>query len=520
MTCIKRLVAMFVATASVLFAVSCSEETAVNVKLASKDNMIPDNAVLAVKVMPEQFWGKLMGNPGSKAQNLWNMAKLYLPLEINKYGEFGKVIKAAMDDPATLGVRLNEPIVMTMSLDLNETAREKSTGEICFVALLENSESFIKAVDALVEYAEVDGGMDIQKSSSDSYTHYQAFSEIASIDLGVTSESAVLRYTRYHESNVPTDLSSSMVKLFANGKQSSKSGVTGFYSSTSDLALWLDFEGAVNAFVPMVKDEKPEAADMLEGVSSFYEGVSLFAQLDFKKGETVMSLDVCGSEKIKEVAQKYLTEASDEQFKYLPNSALVTANLAIKDLPGLVDEICGLNEGFSQTLAEVGINDYLIAGGPGQIAVAFTPRYGKLQYGLAVECTRNVWDFLKRRISKKNPGLVEWYTEDVGVVNDETIFMYYEGAVRTYDQYAYYLATYGNTFNLSDYAEDIKDGGIVLNLRAMDNYPEVFDEMDLDAWVMTFSEGFTGVKLSLKMSDKSSTLLDKVVNFAADQIRY
>ena len=512
MKCIKRLVAMFVATASVLFAVSCSEETA-NVNLASKDNMIPDNAILAVKVMPEQLWSKLVGNPHSEASRLWNMAKLYLPLQINKYGELGKVIKSAIDDPTTLGVCLDEPVVMTLSLDKKADVRGGAFGEMCYVALLEDSNSFVKAVDALVEYAKEDCGIDITKSTSGSFTHYQAILEDKSIDLGVTSESAVLRYSV----NPSNDLQSSMGKLFANRENASKSGVTEFYSSTSDLTLWLDVDGTIDTFMPILKIQQPGMAALLEGESSFYEGTSILTQLDFKKGETVMSLDMCGSDKIKELAQKYLAVASDKQFKSLPNSLFVTANVAIKDLSGLVDEICSLNGEYAKKLKEVGIDDDILAGGPGLISVAFTPLEGKLQCGLAIECDKNVWDFLKDNISKKSSEDLLWYSNDICIVNDEAIVMYDAGAVRVYSRDAYNFTTYGDTFDMSNYAGEIKKGGVVVNLHALDDYPQLFEALDLAALVMSFSEDFTGVKLSLKMDDEESTLLEKFVGFAALQ---
>ena len=207
MIVIKRLFVLSIAAISIFFAVSCSEETA-NVKLASKDNMIPDNAVLAGKVMPIPFWEKLTGNKDSDAYRLWNVTRLYLPIQINKYGKFGHVMKDAMDDPATLGINLNEPFILSSSADKKE---------ICLVVLLADSKAFLKAADALVDYVEDDYMLGVTKSTEGSYTHYQTLMKDAAFDLGVTPESAVLRYTRYGKSGAPKDLKSSMSKLFVKG---------------------------------------------------------------------------------------------------------------------------------------------------------------------------------------------------------------------------------------------------------------------------------------------------------------
>jgi hypothetical protein len=214
MKVVRRLAVLSAVIAAVLFAVSCSKGTA-NVKLASKDNMIPDNSVFAVKTMPDQLWEKIIGNDDSDVCRMWKMIKLYLPIQINKYGEFGYVLKSAMEDPSSLGVNLDAPFYFSFS----------AGKDVCLVVLLNDSKAFLKAADALAGYLEDDYWLDVDKSRNGSYTHYQVFVKETAVDLGVTGESAVLRFTGYGNSGAPKELKASMSKLFAKGTNAGKEGL-------------------------------------------------------------------------------------------------------------------------------------------------------------------------------------------------------------------------------------------------------------------------------------------------------
>ena len=54
----KTLMKLSAAAAVVLGMVACGGDGNGGAKLATKDNMIPDDAVVAIKVMPEQLWEK------------------------------------------------------------------------------------------------------------------------------------------------------------------------------------------------------------------------------------------------------------------------------------------------------------------------------------------------------------------------------------------------------------------------------------------------------------------------------
>ena len=145
----KRMFKFAAAAAVALGMLSCAGE---DIRTASEGNMIPDNAVFAMQVNAGQLWDKALGAPGSKAHQIWAMTKKSLPLVTTSLGEIGTLANDVVNDPAKIGLCVDKPMVLSFSADLSNFADEMASGEVCLVALLDDSEAFVKTVDSVVEY--------------------------------------------------------------------------------------------------------------------------------------------------------------------------------------------------------------------------------------------------------------------------------------------------------------------------------------------------------------------------------
>ena len=534
----KTLMKLSAAAAVVLGMVACGGEGDGGAKLATKDNMIPGDAVMAIKVMPEQLWEKAVGDPDSKISRMVSRAKFGVDMNAGSLGEFGELVSEVMNDPAALGVALNEPVVLSVSADLEKIAVEKASLDLCMVAVLDDQKSFVSFIDTAIEFVEENGAAEVKKSKAGGYTHYELFAENGVyVDLGVTSGTAIFRFS-YDTISKSKNLKKSMTKLFADGGPKNTGGLADFYASKSDVAVWTDVAGVVETLMPAIEMSGEFDVKMLEEYMPMYEDASMVSTLDFYDGQTVVKIQSYGSEEMVAKAMKYNEAASGKYFKYLPASSVFVANVAIKDFPGLVDELCSMSDEYAYMFEylseEYGVNEELLAGMPGTITVAVdgtdidTREYPGFM--VSVECDRNVWEFAKQYLAEE----AEKLDEDVYYVEDKFYVFYDEGFVNLVDSNMI-VARFGGSYSFADtkLGKEIQKGGFVFNIEALPSYllDSVAENVDyymtgrdlleyLNSVVVTASDDFMASTITLNMGDKEHNMLEKVLEFVASQVAF
>lgn len=521
--------------AVVLGVVACGGDKKSGAQLATKDNMIPDNAVVAVKVMPEQLWEKALGDPDSQARQLLNMMKVGLSMSAGELGELGDDISSIMKDASSLGLDLTAPVVISLSGDLEKIETEEASVEMCMVALLSDKDAFVSLLDATLDFAEDNAGFEVKKSTDAGFAHYELYAEEgAYFDLAVTSESVIFRFS-YDTLSESKNLKKSMSELFADGGK--KAGVEEFYASKADLAVWGDFAGLMNTVMPALEMADAAEVQMLKEYLPMYEDASMMVTLNFEDGATVLEMMMKGSEAMIATAQKYNAAASDTYFKYLPATSVFVANFAIKDFPGLIDEICQSNPEYKETFEylkeSMGIDEEFLAGFPGLITIALDG-YGidrKEVPGFVafMECSETVWDFAA--------GFLGEVAEQVGTnqynVNDMFYVAYEEPAIIIVEKETLARSFDGTASSFANVplASEISKGGFVINVDAIPGYllDSLADELEMDftgddlleylsSVVVTSSDDHMSAKVILNMNDKEHNLLEKVVELFVDQV--
>ena len=87
---INRMFKLVAVVAASVMIVACGQDKE-KVSAASENNMIPDNAVFALKIDAQQLWEKALGNPDSEFRLTWNMAKSYVPMYAASLGVIGTI---------------------------------------------------------------------------------------------------------------------------------------------------------------------------------------------------------------------------------------------------------------------------------------------------------------------------------------------------------------------------------------------------------------------------------------------
>ncbi len=518
----KNFIKLTASAAVMMLLGACGSEDAPEVTLASKGNMVPDNSIMAIKVMPEQIWNKSFGVRGSEAYELWEYGKDQLTYLLNGMGDFGKVAKSVLDDPANLGVNLKEPLVVSYSADVAKLLSRNPQMEMTVVALLDDSGAFVKVFDSLMDLAKKNGEAEITREASGSFTYYKMSKsgEPFFLDLGVTPESAVLRLS-INTPDSAKDSKASMSNLFAAGGPDDKEGIKAFHDSKGDAAVWINLDEIVSSLIPAIKEKAPkDARAIITEVASFFKGASAVADINFKDGETVMTANVLGSEKINELVQRYFKKASDKYFTEIPDNYAVVLNAAVKDLPGLVDIISSV-PGVKEELRKAGIDKKVLAGGPGVItmAVDMLEEYyeSDAKYVICLDADRTLWNFLENKISDKADELYEDF-----YVKDDKGLQYRDGSLCLMDENAYgdiqYIDYYGS-FADSNYAQYIEDGGILFMLRQIPQLAETAYETGVEACAIAPTETMTGLKATIVMSDRYSNMLEQFAEYFAKEIR-
>lgn len=517
------------AGAAALLFVACGGNGS-KVPQADENNMIPDNAVCALKVDLMSLWEKTSGDQGSQVRQLTAMAKMFLPsvIEENLESEvLADIANEFLSDPASLGIALDKPAVMSAAFDVVSYEDEEYTAQAYLTVLLNDSDAFNKVADEVLVMAREEGLSGTSKAVvNDDYTHYIYFAEDgAALDLGVGAKSAVLRLV-YDPQLV--DYQKTMVNLFADGGPKKTDGLKAFNDADEDMALWLDFNTTLTEVMEIVKEEERSLYVQLQPMMDLYEGASMTATLNFEDGKTVMNVNVYGNEAMASYTDKYYAKASDKYFDKVPESSVFVANLALKDVAGMIEEMAKSNSDFEELLPlleEVGIDEDVLEGLPGQITIALDGKGIDTKeipgFVAVMECEPEVYE------------LIESYLEDYAELYDGKYII--DGLCEiSYKRGALYVVesslaeSYYYHFN-SEYADVIEKGGFAIDLEQLPMYllDELAQEIDYymsGTELLEYVNGLTVVMdaplsttITLYMADKDHNLLEKVGDRVAEE---
>ena len=526
----RRIVKLSVAAAAAFIITGCAGNDA---PLASKGNMIPDNAIYAVKVNADQFWNKALGDQGSPGREMWQAAKSMASIYTSELGEFGEVARQILNDPAALGVNMKEPLVLTFAAEFSDYESYDMEGnvEVCLVALLDDSEAFLKIADAAVAVADAEAGVVVLKNVAQDFTHYEVeIEEDLTLDLGVTEESAVIRI-KLDSAEEPLSLSDSMLALFAGEGPHDTDGIEAFYASEADLAMWGDLDATLTMAMPVLEQEDPDSAAQLQAYLSMYEGSSFVSDLDFQDGRTVLNYSLYGSKELETYAKQYYAKPSAKFFEKLPASPFFAINVALKDCAGLVDEMSKLDAEFAELFTdleeEYGFEKELLEGFPGVITFALSGdglSDGTPVFGLMMDCEENVWEYAQEQLAEYADA------DENGVYNiDDVVYVgYADGYMYAMDPETFHGQ---GSSSLADnaYADILAKGGLVVDLEALstellddfareiDYYLEGEDILQyVSSIVVDPSDDLMSGTLVFNMGDKGHNLLEKLVLTAVD----
>ena len=527
----KRMFKFAAAAAVALGMVSCAGE---DIRTASEGNMIPDNAVFAMQVNAGQLWDKALGAPGSEARQLWAMSKKSLPLVASSLGEIGTLVNDVVSDPAKIGLCMDKPMVLSFSADMNNFADEQAAGEACLVALLEDSEAFVKTVDSVLKLVRDETGVVISKEEVGSSYAYYSFSidEEVAVDALVTDESVVIRLKGDTTGEIK-NLKASMLELFANGGPAAAKGLDAFYGSKGEFAMWMNYEGIMNMAMPVLESEEPSSVAVFQQYMPMLKGASMVMDLEFKNGQTVLQCKVFGSEEMMKYSEKYYAEASSKYLAEIPFEPCVVVNGAMKDLAGLVKEMSAaspeLAEGFEYLESKLGIDEKFIEGLPGLITFALDGRgidYRELPgFLLLMECDANVWEFAEQYLEM----YADEVEEDLYCIEDMFCISYAEGTLKVADIYTFISQPDEFSYEDSYLGQQIEKGGVVIDLSKLPSSV-------LDAAAREIDYSMTGSQLlefvnsivinyhdttsivTLNMGDSKENLLGKFVQTALEEV--
>jgi hypothetical protein len=139
-----------------------------------------------------------------------------------------------------------------------------------------------------------------------------------------------------------------------------------------------------------------------------------------------------------------------------------------------------------------------------------------------MECDSQVWEYLEKNLLSE---YADYIGDSTYSIEDEYLIGYQEGAILMCDA----MCPLGG-FNYSSFADDIEDGGFVLNLKALPYH--LLDEMaeDIDYYmsgydllgyfsslVVTPSSDFMTATVTLNMNDEDHNLLEKLIAYALER---
>lgn len=530
MSVFSKFMKVLAAGAASLLFVACGGNGS-KVSQADENNMIPDNAVCAVKVDLMSLWEKTSGDPGSQVRQLTAMAKMFLPSVIEENIEseaLADIANEFLSDPATLGIALDKPAVMSAAFDVVSYEDDEYTAQACLTVLLNDSEAFNKVADEVLVMAREEGLPGTSKTVvDDDYTHYIYVAEDgAALDLGVGAKSAVLRLVYDPEL---VDYQKTMVNLFAKGGPKKTDGLKAFNAADEDMALWLDLNTTLTEVMEIVKEEERSLYAQLQPMMNLYEGSSVTATLNFEDGKTVMHVNVYGNEAMDSYNDKYYAQASDKYFESVPESSVFVVNLALKDVAGMLEEMAKSNPDFEELLPmleEVGIDEDILKGLPGQITLALDGKGIDTKeipgFVAVMECEPEVYALVESYLEE----YAELY-DDVYVIDGLCAITYTDGALYAVESG---LAASGYYHFNSEYADVIEKGGLVIDLEQLPKHlldefaQEIDDSMsgnDLLEYVNALTvavDAPLSTTVTLYMADKDHNLLEKLGDLLAGEV--
>lgn len=495
----------------------------------SKGNMIPDDAVFAVKVEADKLLNKALGEENSQLRDMWNMSKLAVSGQISGYGELGELARKIIKDPTVLGVDLDSPVVLSGTVE-SVNIDEDPSGSVYAVALLEDRAAFISVADAVMKYAKDEMGYSATREDiNKSYTYYMLGSEDECyMDLAVAAKGAVLRF-RYDEYGYG-DMKQSMLDLFVNGGPANADGLSDFYSPKNDIAVWSDVDASVQTILPVLRYEDPQLYALVKSNLQMIKGMTAVSDLLLEDGKTVMNFKAFGSDQMKEYATRYMSPASDKYVSLMPATSALVLNMSVRNLPDLVEQLRSsypeVDEIYDELQYEMGLTDQVLAGLSGTITVAIdgkelTDDY--VPFVACIECNGVVWRFVENYLRE----VAESQGDNTYVIDDEVYVFYEDGHITVVDSLTLLTAPMAGTHSFADTAlgKQIRNGGLAINIDQIPN--DVVREVTRDIFgssmskrqvveicnsaVFVPSSDFMSATATLSMMDKKHNLLESIL---------
>lgn len=546
MKVINKLMKLTAIVAAVFMIAACGSENnnKAAVTAASKDNMLPDNAVVALKVAPEQLLDNIVGTEGSDG---------YEKLERILHREMGSMAKTVMsyiDEPSKCGLSAKDPMYITMAGDFENLKSQKISLEFCLVAMVDDRDVLSTNIDLLIGLLEKEGVKVAEEDITDTYTYYSAqIDEGIVCDLGLAEKSATLRLSMNTMPDAP-DAKESMLQLFAEGGPKSPESIKALYESEGQIAMWMDVENILSMVEPLVSElsDYMDPAQFNEAIELYKDGGSMVLDINFKKGATTLISQLFGSDKLKNEANKYYAVSSDKYYDYLAGNPALALNINIKDLQGLlaalgsvVDEMVG-ETGRSSMSRDISdaietLKEFNIDGGQMTGALGFGYDYAKGDYvpslQFVMDCDEDTWESLSTAIIELNEDTYSIGGNLIAIGDDLALeYMEDQNAAILVDQNTYVAGLGNGGFVYNDFAKTISHGGLVLDISAfpyellndlarnIDYSLSGYDLLEyVSSVVIASSEDQMSGSITLNSSDSRHTLLEKMFVLLLDEIR-
>ena len=527
---LKSIMKYAAVAAAALTMVACGEEKE-KFSQASEGNMIPDNAIMAMKIDAEQLFDKALGAKGSEVRSAWNRVKAAVPMYASSMGEIGTLAADVVKDPSTLGLRIDEPVVLSFAAELKDYEAEEGDVEVCLVALLDDSKAFVKVADAVMDLVNEEAELGMTKEVvSDTYTYYACTPEEGmSIDMGIAEKSVVVRF-KASTTEDSKSLKTSMLGLFNNGGPAKTDGLEAFYASKGDVAIWMDCEGTINMALPAMEQIEPMAVAQLKEYIPMYKKSSMVTDLVFKEGQTLIQFKMFGSKEMMAYTEKYCASATNKYLHEIPFYPMLAVNVAMKDFAGMMEEMGKMSKEYKEVLTYMesfGINEKVLAGFPGNITFALdgTGINSREVPGmiLLMDCGENVWQLAEQYL----PMVAEEVSEDVYCIEDMFCVSYENGTLKAADIATFITEPYEFDYAESYLGDEISEGGIAIDFSClpMEVLDEVAKEVDrkmtgedlleyFDSVVIKMSPDHMTTSIALNMGDQDENLLAKIILYA------
>lgn len=494
--------------------------------------IILDDALVVAKVELGQLLNKSLYDGSSTSSTLLHMIKDKARQIEDKYVR--DYVLNTLDYPSDCGLDLNSPLVLSVDYqnedDLvaclsakisdyekvygfidslyNASPQRQADSELDYI----DEYDYYEAVDALLleyEYDEYDGGID-KKIEADGLTFYCSDGGAIVLDhqnIALYITSAELDEYEFDEIN----------KLFKRGKAPELNNIAEFLYVKDDLSMWLDYEYIMSFMMAELRKDYrlQDFMPYLDNVK--YDGSSAVLALNFETGKTTMTTHIDGIV----YEDIFFTESSDKYFKYIPEDAVLVANIKIKDFLSLW-EFFKKSKTVKETLEQfefmLGLDDDFIQSMPGTITFAVDGRTLSNDipgFVAAFECDHKVYEKLLAFMRK-----AEMRSVDDGYILSNAVYITYKDGAIILMENNLWRRSNNCRFEDSYSSDKIAEGGISVKLRNI--FPYIINEIDLGInyheilelveEIDFVPESFYSADLVLSMGDKKSNLIQKVLD--------